>query len=336
MTRLLPRLLRSALLASVAAVAITAPAQALVIQPIFEASWGNAPAGATTDINNVISEFEHDFSNPVTVAIQFGWGDIDITQPVAGNTLGQTNFPQVLNGSPTLSSVAQYSLSQTEGFYNAAVALQPNNAVLKTAVANLPASYPNGGNSSMFFIPDAEYKALTGVAQSPFDAVDAYNGFNASQPWDFSGGIPASGTYDFTAVAEQEISHALGRTDWGFFPGTAGENPPFLSPLDFFKYTCSSITLNPTFNQTCFSYDGGASNPGGLMFSAASDSGDWAGSGDANDAFIGSGELVTFSPTDLSEMYALGWNPVAEPGTLALFGSGLCGVGWLKRRRVVG
>ena len=36
---------------------------------------------------------------------------------------------------------------------------------------------------------------------------------------------------------------------------------------------------------------------------------------------------------DPAEPYALGWDPVPEPGTLALLASSLLGIGWLKRRR---
>ena len=114
MTRLPSPLLRLALLASVALAAVAAPAQALVIDPVFEASWNNnAPAGATTVINNVIKEFENDFSNPVIVTIQFGWGDLNGGS--IGGALGVTNFPQVLNALSFPTGVAQYSLTQTTG-----------------------------------------------------------------------------------------------------------------------------------------------------------------------------------------------------------------------------
>ena len=333
MIRLPARLLRPALLASVAAAAIAAPAQALQINPVFEQSWINsAPAGATTVVNNVIAEFERDFRNPVTINIQFGWGDINGGS--VGGSLGVTSFPQVENASPFPTGVAQYSLAQTKGFYATAVGLQPNNTVLATANANLPAAYPNGSNSSSFFISDPQYKALTGVAQNA-DTIDAYNGYGSGFAWDFSGGPPGPGKFDFTSVVEHEVSHAMGRVDWGFYPGTHGENPPFLTPLDFFKYTCNTTNLDPTFNQTCFSFDGGNTNPSGRRFNDNSDSGDWLNNGnlDSNDAFLGTNQFATFTPVDLIEMYALGWDPAPEPGTLALLATSLCGIGWLKRRR---
>jgi hypothetical protein len=52
-------------------------AQALVITPSFDASWAAAAAGATTVVNNVIAEYEADFSNPVTVTIAFSWGELN-------------------------------------------------------------------------------------------------------------------------------------------------------------------------------------------------------------------------------------------------------------------
>ena len=55
---------------------LAVPACALVITPTFDTSWTmprGTPAGATTDVMNVIQEYEADFSNPVTITIAFGW-----------------------------------------------------------------------------------------------------------------------------------------------------------------------------------------------------------------------------------------------------------------------
>jgi hypothetical protein len=51
------------------AATVAVPARALVITPTFDTSWtmpGGTPAGATTDVMNVIQEYEAHFSNPVT------------------------------------------------------------------------------------------------------------------------------------------------------------------------------------------------------------------------------------------------------------------------------
>ena len=144
-------------------------------------------------------------------------------------------------------------------------------ALLVTANNYLPSSYPNpGGLSNGFFIPDAEYKALTGGALNG-DTIDGFTGYatnfcgGGTCPYDFTGGVPGSTAIDFTAVVEHELSHALGRVDYAFSSGTAGGAPPFLTPQDFFKFADSNgctTALDPKFDITCFSYDGGATNPG--------------------------------------------------------------------------
>jgi hypothetical protein len=130
------------------------PAQALLINPIYETSWiNNAPAGATADVVAVIAEYQSDFSNPVTINISFGWGDIQ-GSPVTSGAVA--NFP---------SQAPQYTLAQVRTQYTTAVGLQPTNTALATAFANLPATYPNPGGSTSFFVADAEYN--TGFRCSP-------------------------------------------------------------------------------------------------------------------------------------------------------------------------
>jgi hypothetical protein len=55
------------------------PVQAnLVINAGYDASWATNPnsALATAVVNRVIGEFQNDFSNNVTMKIQFGWGEV--------------------------------------------------------------------------------------------------------------------------------------------------------------------------------------------------------------------------------------------------------------------
>jgi hypothetical protein len=154
-----------------------------------------------------------------------------------------------------------FTLAQVKGFYAAAAAGPGATQVLVTANANLPAAYPNPGESAGFFIPDAEYKALTGAALDS-DPIDGFTGYatnfcgGGTCPYDFTGGAPAANAIDFTAVVEHELSHALSRVDFGFSFGVQGDPPPFLTPQDFFKYDCGTGNLDPKFNVTCFSFNG--------------------------------------------------------------------------------
>ena len=283
------------------------PADALTITPIFDSPWTNtttgAPAAATTDVTNVIHEYEADFSNPVTITVQFGWGENNGTPVTSGAT-----------GGPIAGDF--FTLAQTKSRYAGAVGLQPTNAALATANAHLPATYINpsaaGGNSQNFFIGNAEYKALTGTALPGYTGNDSSTGYATNL---CSGATCPS---SFQAIVEHEVAHAMGRIDQAF----VSPNPPFLTPLDFFKYDLGTTTLDRTFVQTPFSIDGGATNPLGRTFSNTSDSGDWIGvPSDSYNFSVANG--ATVSSADITEMCALGWNDCGNAVPAPLIGRGL-------------
>jgi hypothetical protein len=328
------------------------PADALTITPVFQ---NGVPVAAQNVINNVITEYQNDFSNNVNLTIAFGWGVLNGSPITSG---AATDFDTSDFLSPFGPSTG-FTLAQVKALYTGAAAAPGATQVLVTANANLPAAYPNPGccggtTPTNFMIPDAEYKALTGMALDA-DQFDGFTGYatdfcGTNVPncaYDFSGGPPPANTIDFKAVVEHELSHAMSRVDFAFSSQAAGGAPPFLTPQDFFKFSDSNgctKTLDPNFDITCFSFDGGATNPGPRTFSNSSDSGDWINANtDSFNAFIDTGVFAQVSTADILLMCAEGWNDRAvcgtpavstpEPGTLALLGTSLLGLAALRRRR---
>ena len=340
----------SSLLASAAFVALigASPAAALTFTNIFENSWtADNPnsAAATNAITAVESEYSTDFANPVNVTIQFGFGDFN-GSPIPANALGVTGFPTTSFPPPFGPASNETSLPTVESLLTTHSAANPQNTALATAVTHLPASYPNPGGATYFFVPDAQYLALTGSPPPDGDTIDAFIGFatlaGTGNGYDYTGGTPSASNFDFQSVAEHEIAHAMARVEAAFLSGVAGGAPPFLTSLDFYRYTCGTGTLNPDFVKSCFSIDGGATDL--QMFDNISDSSDWACSppaigNDPYNACADPGVKYTVSSVDITEMNALGWDPpkavtaTPEPGTLVLLGSAVLGFAALRRRR---
>jgi hypothetical protein len=225
---------------------------------------------------------------------------------------------------------ASYSLQQFTTMYNnAAAGFQSPNSALVTANAHIPATYPNPGGGTSFLLGDAEFKALNNGTAQNTDAVDGETGYATSA----CSGNTCSGF--LMPAIEHEIAHAMGRLD---LATNASGIPSKLTPLDFFKYAispggaCTNV-LDPRFDQTCFSIDGGATNPLGRQFSNVSDRADWNSNVlDSYNYAIGNG--ATVSSADITEMCALGWQGCAAAVPAPPIGHGLpifCG----RRRPVV-
>src|ERR1019366_193536 len=175
-----------------------------------------------------------------------------------------------------------------------------------TAIATLPSSDPtNGGN---FYVATAEAKAL-GLDSGSF--TDGYVGFSSGAGFDYnnSDGVTA-GQYDFMGTVMHEISEVLGReTMDGNFSGGSG-----YSPLDLFHYSAPGIRTFSGTTPGYFSVDNGQTNLNNFNTNPGGDFGDWAGSAgnDSALAYSSGGVLNSFTPTDLTVMNVLGWNPTSS------------------------
>jgi hypothetical protein len=61
----------------------------LVININWDASVANAPIGFQTGVESVVSYFESHFSNPITITIDVGYGEVMGT-PLAAGALGES------------------------------------------------------------------------------------------------------------------------------------------------------------------------------------------------------------------------------------------------------
>jgi VCBS repeat-containing protein len=263
----------------------------LVINVIYDPSVANAPTGFTADVQSVVNYFESHFSNPITITIDVGYGEVH------GYSLGSA-----LGESITYFDRVSYSQLQN--------ALVTNlNAIGDTAAAaSLPTTSPVSGQ---WWVSTAEAGALglTSASNNP----DGYVGFSSASnifAYNDSNGVP-SGQYDFTAVVAHEISEVMGRQ---MFDGTNvfGTGASY-DPLDLFHYSAPGVRDFTGFTGYA-SADGGKTSLDAFNAIRGGDLGDWASSAgnDAFNAFAKPGVVNSVTQSDLTELNLLGWKPASS------------------------
>jgi hypothetical protein len=259
----------------------------LVFNITYDSSVSNAPAGFSNAITDVVNYYESVFSDPISVNIDVGWGEV-ARQSLSG----------ALGASET--NLGGFSYSQVK----TALAADAKSADDATAIASLPGSDPTGGGS--FVLATAEAKAL---GLSAGTAVDGYVGFSSSVNYTFDPNNRAvSGAYDFIGVAEHEISEVMGRI--ALLGTPIGGLSRTYSVLDLFRYSSPGVRQLVAGTTAYFSLDGGNTNLNNFNTLSGEDAGDWA-NGGGNDSYNAAGrsgvaELV--SSNDLRVMDAIGWD----------------------------
>ena len=340
----LPILIKSGVLAVVASFGLSATSYALTIKPTYDSSvTGSAFAGQIESaFSAAAAVFQTAFTNPVTVNINVGWGEVG---GVAISSLGASGTGWY----------GFYTASQMAAYLKASA----TSANDQLAYSHLRTSAPTG--TSGFWIAPAQAKAL-GIISGTSTAIDGYVGFGSGYGYTFNdaAGV-ASGTYDFMGVAEHEISEVLGRQS-GL--GPAGSNP---APSVLDEFRCSGGAPSFTYGAASYlSIDGCATSLVNFNAASGADSGDWASSTaptDAFDAYATASYTAGMTATDIVLMDVLGWNTlpsssgtggttggtggttggnkghhhadVDEPPMLSIVGIGLVALG-LARRRVAG
>jgi hypothetical protein len=270
---------------------------AFTIDINWDSSVGNAPSAFTSDILAAVNFLETQFTNPVTITIDVGYGEID-GQLLSDDDLGESEANTV--------PVSYASLL-------AAVNANANNPTAESVLAELPATSPVNGAS--YYVTTAQAKAL-GLADPGSDGTDGWVGFADASQFTYgdtnTSGTVAAGTYDFFATAVHEITEDMGRQ-----MGTTSRFGDDLSLMNLLDYSAPGTR---DFSQTTpgyFSLDGGTTDLGAYNTDPSGDWGDWGASVTDNsfDAFATPGVLEAVSTNDLTEVAALGWDPAGSTGT---------------------
>jgi FG-GAP-like repeat len=253
------------------------------INVTFDSSVSGAPAAFETVVNAVIAFLDATFSDPITINIDVGYGEID------GQSLGS-------NVGESETEVQDYSFSQVR---NALIA-DATTVDDYTSTASLPTSDPVPGGGT-YEMSTAEAKALGLAVRN--GQVDGYVGFGSSVAFDYdnSNGI-SWGSIDFYGVVAHEITEVMGRE---FGNGT-------FYPFELFHYSASGVLDFSGTQPGYFSIDGGVTDLADFNTDPSGDFGDWADSvgDDPFRAFVPTGVTLPISETDLRVLDVIGYDRV--------------------------
>lgn len=272
------------------------PILGLSFNVTFDPSTATAPPGFFAAFNDAVSFYESEFTDPITVNMQVGWGEIDGRSLNPGD-LGQSLTNQ--RGAFTYSQIRSALISDAKTQADA------------VAVSNLGTADPTGGRP--FVMSNAEAKAL-GLLASDATGIDGWVGFRSTAPFSFDpNNRSEAGEYDFIGLAEHEISEVMGR--YGLTQN--GASSGVYSPIDLFRYSSAgSLQLVPA-NGGYFSIDGGNTVINTFNGIGGGDLSDWLGQTlDSYNAFLTLGRELDVSAGDITEMDVIGYDAVPEPKTL--------------------
>jgi len=147
-------------------------------------------------VSYAVNLYDQMFTNPVTINIDVGWGEVD--GHLFSGALGES-----------ITNVATYSYDTVRGALNSTANASGDPAQL-AGVSSLPQTNPTNGSIT---IATAEAKALGLPLPLGTPSIDGYVGFAADPTlWSFSPtATPTGMEYYFIGVAEHEISEVMGR-----------------------------------------------------------------------------------------------------------------------------
>ena len=259
----------------------------MIIEVTFDASASSAPPGFEAAVNDVVSLFDSIFTNPVTINIDVGWGEVD-GQSIGASELGES-LEQYTNGygyNQILSAVNTTSLNDGDPI----------------PASVLTSNDPTAGGT---IDPGTAGARALGLMSATSFSVDGYIGLSSTPgTFTFDPSNPAvPGLYDAIAVIEHELTEVMGRD--------AGLNPAYYSMQDLYRYSApGSLDLGGS-HADYFSIDKGVTSLAAFNTDPKGDLGDWASIGnDAFLAFLPSGVADNLTTVDLLEMAAIGWSDI--------------------------
>jgi len=290
-------------------------AHALSFNLTYDSSTVGAPAGFFTAFNDAVQFYEAEYTDPITINLQVGWGKINGQNLNPGNLGQSSTFQQGF-----------YSYSQIKS----ALVNDGKSAADATAIASLGPSDPTGGAN--FVMANAEAKAL-GLLAGNASGPDGFVGFNNTVSYTFDPNHRAvAGEYDFIGLAGHEITEIMGRYGLGQNGASSGR----YSPIDLFRYLSPGVRDLTPANGAYLSIDGGNSVINTFNGTGGGDLSDWAGlTLDSYNHSLALGQELDASAGDITEMDVIGYDPavVPEPATLTLLAVGLSVVIFASRHR---
>jgi hypothetical protein len=255
---------------------------------VWDTSVAGAPSGFKSAAIAAATEYTTMFSNPKTITIDVGFGEVGGSALYAGN-LAQSRF---LGTYETYASVRSALLGDAG-----------SSSYQALADSTLGLTDPTHGGR--FFVTTAEAKAL---GQMTGTGLDGAIGLSRAYSFDYNAPTTpvAPGQYDAIGAMEHEISEVMGR--FGSVGSKLGS--AVYTPLDLFRYTSSGVrdlTVGPA--SPYFSINNGATNLGTYNNPASGgDASDWVRTlvGDSYGSGY-SGRTSVVSPTDLVEDSVLGY-----------------------------
>ena len=256
----------------------------LVINIIWDSSVANAPAAFKSVVESVVQFYESEFSNPVTLNIDVGWGEVAGT-PVT-TALGESeSYLESFSYSQIVSALAQNASSNAQA----------------SAVNSLPSSAPN---SNEYYLNLADATALGLVTGTT--TLDGAVGFSSTLPFSYSTTSAPAGEYYLYGVVAHELSEVMGRISLLAYGGAT-------SLMDLFRYTSNGVLATSGTQNSYFSDNGGATSLNPFNASPSGDFGDLSSSAGNNafDAFANAGVVNAVTSNDLTMMNVLGYNLVS-------------------------